>query len=135
LGEDTFSNGSFTVGAEGYNSSGAVAYVAQKPGPITSGETGLGESNTYPTPSDSDYEITDSTYLLLDDSALVAAGYSLTNLEIESIQSGEGAKIYGYTGTLGGTLNKADLVLLDTITNPPSPVTTDVDMTAFTHYT
>ena len=134
--EHAFNNGSgLNLGAIGYNASAAEAYVTQKPGAIDGpGETGLGESNTFPSPSDSDYEITDSTYLLLDDAAVRAAGYSVSSIQIESIQNGEGAKIYGYTGTLGGTLNTADLVLLDTITNPPNPVTTTVNISSSQQY-
>ena len=58
--EDTFSLGGLTVGAIGYNADGQVAYVTQKPGAFgaAGGETGLGESDTSPSPSDSDYEVT-----------------------------------------------------------------------------
>jgi hypothetical protein len=121
--ENTFTTGGVTVGAIGYGSGGAVEFVTQKPGAIDGpGETGLGESSTGTNPSDSDYEITDSTYLLIDDAAARAAGYSITSFEMQSIQSGEGGKIYGYTGPLS-SINTADLTLLDTLTNPPGAVT------------
>jgi hypothetical protein len=122
-GEDTFTTGGITVGAIGYGSGGATEFVTQKPGAIDGpGETGLGESSTGANPSDADYEVTDSTYLLIDDAAARAAGYSVTSFQIQSIQSGEGAKIFGYTGPLT-SINTADLTLLDTLTNPPGPVT------------
>ncbi len=119
LGENTFTTGGVSVGAIGYNAADAVAYTTQKPGPFggNGGETGLGESDTYPKPSDSDYEVTTSTWLLLDNSAPKAAGYVTATLAIESIQTGEGAKIYSYTGGLG-TLDITKLTLLDTLSSP-----------------
>ncbi len=81
------------------------------------GESGLGESNTSPKPSDSDYEVTTSTWLLLDNTAPKAAGYTVATLSIESIQSGEGAKVYSYTGALGA-LDITKLTLLDTLSAP-----------------
>lgn len=119
LGEDTFTTGGVAVGAIGYNASDAIAYVTQKPGAFAAagGETGLGESNTSPKPSDSDYEVTTATWLLLDNTAPKAAGYTVSTLSIESIQAGEGAKVYAYTGALG-VLDISKLTLLDTLTAP-----------------
>jgi hypothetical protein len=132
--ENTFTTGGVTVGAIGYGSGGAVEFVTQKPGAIDGpGETGLGESSTGTNPSDSDYEITDSTYLLIDDAAARAAGYSITSFEMQSIQSGEGGKIFGYTGPLS-SINTADLTLLDTLTNPPGAVTQTFSPTGSQQY-
>jgi len=76
VGEHTFTVGTATVGAIGYNAAGAQKYVTQKPGPFGgSGETGLGESDTSPTPSTSDYEITTSTWLLIDNGPAFGNGY------------------------------------------------------------
>jgi hypothetical protein len=132
--ENTFTTGGVTVGAIGYGSGGAVEFVTQKPGAIDGpGETGLGESSTGTNPSDSDYEITDSTYLLIDDAAARAAGYSITSFEIQSIQNGEGAKIFGYTGPLSSII-PGDLTLLDTLTNPPGSVTQTFSPTGTQQY-
>lgn len=75
--ERTFTLNSVGVGAIGYSATGAVGYVTQKPGDFggNNGETGLGESATSPKPSDPDFEIADSTYLLIDNAAAFAAGY------------------------------------------------------------
>jgi hypothetical protein len=132
--ENFFTTGGVTVGAIGFNSAGAVEFVTQKPGAIDGpGETGLGESSTGINPSDSDYEITDSTYLLIDDAAARAAGYSITSFEMQSIQFGEGGKIYGYTGPLT-SISTANLTLLDTLTNPPPFVTQTFSPSASQQY-
>jgi hypothetical protein len=90
---------------------GAVGYVTQEPGSFEGpGETGIGESNTYPSPSDSDWEIDSATALVLDNNI----GYKSVSLTIESMQSGEGAFVYGsHDGIYGefvllGSLNGAD---------------------------
>ena len=110
-----------TVGAIGYgpavSGSAPGAYVTQKPGAFGSGETGLGESNTTPNPSDSDYEITIGTYLLIDNTIAQAAGYLSSSFSIESIQSGEGATVYGYNGATS-SLNVSQLGFLARVTNP-----------------
>ena len=101
VGQHTFSDSGYVLGAIGYNGDASEggsatapiqAYVTQKPGKTGSGETGLGESNTYPNTSDSDYEIKTNTYLLLSD---LTPHTSVSSLEIELIENGEGANIYG----------------------------------------
>jgi hypothetical protein len=78
-GENTFSTMGLTIGAIGCNASGNVAFVTQKPGSFEGpGETGIGESDVYNgpplgnPPSDDDWEITTSTYLLLANSLLTS---------------------------------------------------------------
>ncbi len=134
--ENFFTTGGVSIGAIGYNHSGAVAYVTQKPGAFMAhgGETGLGESDTYPHTSDSDYEITTSTWLLIDNSSALAHGYDIKSISLESIQNGEGAKIYSYTGSLSA-LNFASLHLIDTISAPATGgVTQTVSVPAFSQY-
>ncbi len=118
--EQYFTHTGVTVGAIGYNASDAVAFVTQKPGTFgaNGGETGLGESNT-PPPNSSDvsYEIETTTWLLIDNTRALAAGYLSSSISIESLQGGEGATVYGYTGSLT-TLNPAKLTLLATVENP-----------------
>ena len=113
--EHTFSVGAVTVGAIGYMAGGAVGYVTQKPGSFEGpGETGIGESDTYPSPSNSDFEINPDTALVLDNLTYNTIGFRSVSLTIESMQSGEGAYIYGSAdGNLGdfvflGSLNGAD---------------------------
>ncbi len=117
--ENNFTTGGVTVGAIGYMASGAVGYTTQKPGPFEAngGETGLGESDTYPHPSDGDYEVTTHTYLLINNAQAFAKGYQSSTFSIESLQNGEGAKIYAYTGGLTA-LDPTKLTLLDTISAP-----------------
>jgi hypothetical protein len=109
--EHTFSVGAVTVGAIGYMAGGAVGYVTQKPGSFEGpGETGIGESDTYPAPSDSDWEITPETALVLDNLTYNNIGYKSVSLTIESMQSGEGAFIYGSRDGIYG-----DFVLLGSL--------------------
>jgi hypothetical protein len=128
--EKTFTTGGVTVGAIGFNAGGGIAYVTQKPGAYAAngGETGLGESDTRPEPSDSDYEVTRSTWLLIDNAQAFGDGYKSATFSIESMQKGEGAKVYAYTGGLGA-LNLSRLSLLATISNPATGgVTQTIDV-------
>ena len=132
-GEVFFTVNGVSVGATGYNSgaltnggsapSGTPTYVTQKPGPFNAngGETGLGESNTYPNTSDSDYEITKTTALVLDNKTAIADGYKSATLSVESLQAGEGAKIYTWDGVSGDPLK-----LIDTLIGLPVTQTVDV---------
>lgn len=119
--EQYFTSGGATVGAIGYNANGVISYVTQKPGAFTANqeETGIGESNTYSQPSDGNYEITTSTYLLIDNTTALAAGYISATFSVESMQSGEGAKVYSYSGdpTYGKNLDPSKLSLMATLTN------------------
>jgi len=113
-GEVYFTKDGVSVGAIGYNPgaaltnggpapSGSPTYVTQKPGVFggNNGETGIGESNTYPNPSDSDYEITTKTALVLDNTLANGEGYKSATLSIESMQLGEGAHIFTWDGNQG----------------------------------
>lgn len=100
--EHTFTVGNVTVGATGYMAGGAVGFVTQKPGSFEgAGETGIGESDVYNgpplgnPPSDSDWEITPETALVLDNLTFNAIGYKSVSVTIEFMQAGEGAAIYG----------------------------------------
>ncbi len=119
--EHTFTIGAVTVGAIGSMAGGAVGYVTQKPGSFEGpGETGIGESDVYNgpplgnPPSDSDWEITPETALVLDNKTYNNIGYKSVSLTIESMQDGEGAYIYGSASgvygsfTLLGSLNGVD---------------------------
>ena len=98
IGTQTFTDPSstITVSVTGYSDAFVtVAYVTQKGGPFgADGETGLGESDTQPVCSDSDCEIAPLRFLLVDNSAAFAAGYSLVSVSIESLQQGESAQIF-----------------------------------------
>lgn len=119
--EQYFTTAGVTVGAIGYDASGLLRYVTQKAGTFTANgnETGIGESNDYPHPSDGSYEINTSTYLLIDNTTALAAGYLSSTFSVESIQNGEGAKVYSYSGdpTHGTNLDPSKLTLLATLTN------------------
>jgi hypothetical protein len=117
--EQWFTTNGVSVGAIGYNGSDQFSYVTQKPGAFGSsgGETGLGESDTYPRPSDSDYEINKTSWLLIDNSAAIAAGYQTSTFSIESLQNGEGAKVYNYTGSLSA-LDPSKLSLIASVNDP-----------------
>ena len=119
LGENYFTTGGITVGAIGYNAKHAQAYVTQKPGAFAAngGETGLGESDKHPKPSSSDYEITTSTYLLIDNSQAFNAGYQSATFSLESLQKGEGGTIYAYTGPLA-SLDPSKLTFLAQLSAP-----------------
>ena len=123
-GQNTFSTMGLTIGAIGYNAAGAVAYVTQKPGPFEGpGETGIGESDVYNgppngnPPSDSDWEITTSTYLLLNNT-LLTNGAKSVSVTIESLQTGEGANVIRIRVSLG-MLNPADLTLIGSVVGEP----------------
>jgi hypothetical protein len=135
-GLNTFSTMGLTIGAIGYNAAGNIAYVTQKPGSFEGpGETGIGESDVYNgpplgnPPSDSDWEITTSTYLLLNNS-LLTHGAKSVSVTIESLQSGEGANVYSYSGPLG-VLNPADLTLIGSVVG--TPVTQTVATSGLTY--
>lgn len=121
--QKTFTNGGLSVGIDAYNGS-AGSFVTQKGGVLnTNGaETGVGQSTTYPALSDSDGEIQAGTYLLINLAAARAAGYQLTGIWIESIQSGEGADIYNYTGAFStSSLDTTKLTAgnkIGSLTNP-----------------
>lgn len=117
--EQFFTTGGISIGAIGYDSAGAVAYVTQKPGAFSTngGETGIGESNTYPTTSDVSYEVETTTWLLIDNTRALNAGYLSSSIAIESMQTGEGGHIYAYSGPLTA-LDTSKLTLLASLENP-----------------
>ena len=125
--EHTFSVGAVTVGAIGYMAGGAVGYVTQKPGSFEGpGETGIGESDTYPSPSNSDFEINPDTALVLDNLTNNYIGYKSVSLTIESMQCGEGAIVYGSSNGVSfseiGVLNGADGVTQSSSTPGPGTI-------------
>ncbi len=100
--EQTFTQSGVSVGFDAYQgSSGTVSatYVTQKPGQVLTGspnnEAGIGQSTSSPTLSDPTGEIQSGTWLAINTSAAVAAGYQLSGVWVTSIQSGEGAYVYG----------------------------------------
>ena len=116
VGENTFTSGGVTVGAIGYTAAGVSSYLTQKPG-VFGDETGLGQADTPSTP-DGDHEIAVGHCVLIDNAAAIAAGDTVTSLSVGSLQTHEGALIYGYTGPLNA-LNTGDLTLLDTFVGTP----------------
>ena len=118
--EQTFSTGGVSIGVDAYDLTGTNnkgSWVTQKPGTFNAsgGESGIGQSQTSGL-SDSDGEILPSTYVLFNIAAARAAGYQLTGVWVESMQTGEGAQIYGYTGTFSKTsLNAGALTSLGTM--------------------
>ena len=129
----TFTNSGISVSAEGFGgrhfncgSDHCVGstYVTQKPGSFGPGETGIGESNFRTSQSDSDREVTSSTYIVLDNRALIADGYLESQLVLESLQAGEGVNIYGLS-SLGSNLDLNHLnasTLLATLVGCPATV-------------
>ena len=149
-GEVTFTNSGASVSAEGFGgrifncgSDHCVGseFVTQKPGSFGPGETGIGESNFQNFQSNSDREVTSSTYLVLDNRALIADGYLESELVLESLQAGEGVRIYGLS-SLGSSLDLNNLNasnLLATLVGCPAtvscgPVTQSVSLTTDNYF-
>ncbi|MDP9055208.1 MAG: Ig domain-containing protein, partial [Acidobacteriota bacterium] len=84
--------------AYGFNNNGTPTALYAKNQSST--EQGLGIA------SDSDYEINTSTFIQLDVSQLVAAGFTNAQILFNSVQAGEGYNVYGSNtlGTLGAQL-------------------------------
>ncbi len=118
--EQTFTTGGVSIGVDAYDLTGTNnkgSWVTQKPGTFNAsvGESGIGQSQTSGL-SDSDGEILPSTYVLFNIAAARAAGYQFSGVWIESMQAGEGAQIYGYTGTFSKTaLDSSALTSLGTM--------------------
>ena len=121
----SFTTGGITLGAYSYagtsSPSSTGTYVSQRFGTGTN-EVGLGVfSGTDSTTNGSSLEISSSEFLLLDNSAAIKAGYTLSSLSLSSIQSGEGGaiKMY-YASAIGSTLTLGDLKPIATLSNPGS---------------
>ena len=118
--EQTFTAGGVSIGVDAYDLTGTNnkgSWVTQKPGTFNaaSGESGVGQSQTSGL-SNSDGEVIPGTYVLFNIAAARAAGNQLTGVWVESMQTGEGAQIYGYTGAFSKTaLNSAALTSLGTM--------------------
>ena len=124
----TFATGGITVGAYSYaetssapsTPSSSGTDVSQRFGASSTGETGLG---VYTQAVDSTYgstlEISSSEFLLLDNSAAIAAHYTLSSLSLSSIQGGEGGMIDVYSAsTIGSALTLGKLTNITTLSNP-----------------
>ena len=125
----SFTTGGITLGAYSYAGSAPSAAsagtdVSQRFGTGTN-EVGLGVfSGTDSTTNGSSLEISSSEFLLLDNSAAIKAGYTLSSLSLSSIQSGEGGAINVYSAsTIGNTLTLGNLALIATLnsTNSSTP--------------
>lgn len=90
-------------------------FLTQKPGPFGP-ETGLGESDTQPTPSDSEFEIAPGKSVVLDNTGVRT---QVLSIAIGSLQAGETAAIY--TGS-----NSAALSLFTSVTGLPDTQTIDL---------
>ena len=89
--------------------------------------------HTYPSPSDADYEVNATSWLLIDNTAAIAAGYQSVSFAISSIQAGEGAKVYSYSGALAA-LDPTKLTLLSSLTDPSgSFITQTVTVSTFNY--
>lgn len=111
-GTHTFSLSGVSVNADAHSSYtlsgntlslGTAAYLTQKPGPLGV-ETGLGESDSSSTPSDSQYEIAASKSVTLNNSNALNNKYRIESIGIGSIQAGETADIFGGTSLTTQTL-------------------------------
>lgn len=79
-------------------------------------ESGLGESGSPTTNTDGNWEISPAKAVTLDNSALIALGYTPVSIQIGSIQSGEGANVYIGNGlTNESLLTSATTPTLDTV--------------------
>lgn len=114
-GPVTFTNSGVSISATGFGGAPSCGgtcmnstYVSQKPGSFGPGETGIGESDFQDSQSESDREITNSTFLVLDNTSAIAQGYVTSQLVIESLQDGEGARVYGLN-SMGATLDLTSL--------------------------
>ena len=120
INEQIFTTGGVSIGVDAYDLTGSNnkgSWVTQKPGTFNAsgGESGVGQSQTSGL-SNADGEIIPSTYVLFNIAAARAAGYQLTGVWVESMQAGEGAQIFGYTGTFSKTsLNAGALTSLGTM--------------------
>lgn len=140
-GPVTFTNSGVSISATGFGGTLACGgtclhstFVSQKPGSFGPGETGIGESNFQNSQSDSDREITSSTYLVLNNTTAKALGYTLSDLVIESLQAGEGTRVYGLN-TMGATLDLTSLTmssLLGTVIGCNAPHCTGGDTQSLT---
>ena len=116
LGTHDFTIGAQTVAATGYSDTFTTpAFLTQKPGPFGP-ETGLGESDTQPTPSDSEFEIAPGKSVVLDNTGV---GTQVLSIAIGSLQAGETAAIY--TGS-----SSAALSLFTSVTGLPDTQTIDL---------
>lgn len=114
-GPVVFTNSGVSISATGFGGapSGSSTclnstYVSQKPGSFGPGETGIGESNSQSTQSNGDREVNATTFLVLNNVSAIAQNYLVSQLVIESLQSGEGTRIYGLN-TMGPTLDLTSL--------------------------
>lgn len=137
----TFTTGGVTVKADAFagNSSPVpTATVSQRFNSDTSGEAGLGVASGSENKNSGDlleigskyaYQGAVNEYLVLDNSAAIAAGYKEFSIEIGSEQSGEGAVIDFYTASsIGSSLILGDLTQIATATTPGGNATQTVDL-------
>ena len=124
----TFTTGGITVGADSYAETSSTAStasssgtdVSQRFGASGANETGLGVyTQRVDSTTGSTLEISSSEFLLLDNSAAIAAHYTLSSLSLSSIQGGEGGVIDVYSAsTIGSTLTISQLTNITTLSNP-----------------
>jgi len=128
----SFTQIGITLGADSYvrtgkwSASSSGTHVSQRFGSASSGETGLGVYSPGDSTSGSPLEISSSEFLLLDNSAAITAGYTLSSLSLSSIQGGEGGKIDVYGATVtggGGTLDLTELKKIAILGNPSTGTT------------
>ncbi len=132
IGPQTFTVGGESVIATGYRNTtlrpANVRYVTQKPGSFDGpGETGIGESDTQPTCSDTNCEIAPDKVLVLDNSAIIGAGFALQSFTVESLQTGESVDVFSAsafpTFSFFETLTGTPVTQTTNIPGPP-PATT-----------
>ena len=124
LGTHDFTLSGATVAATAYSTAtstsvSGTAYLTQKPTAAGTGETGLGESDTYPGSSDPQYEIMPGKAVVLDNTQAIAKGYTPESITIGSIQyaNGENANVYA-----GSTQPGSPGTLLANVTGTSSSV-------------
>ena len=122
----SFTTSGIRLGANSYVSTGSNSAssswtdVSQRFGTASTGETGLGVyTSGVDQTSGSTLEISSKEFLLLNNSAAITAGYTLSSLSLSSIQGGEGGAIDVYGATvIGNTLDLTKLTTIATLSNP-----------------
>lgn len=108
--QETFTQSGRSITANAYSSTYGTR-VSQRTGKTSSNETGLGvKSGNYKQGyNGSNYgsylEIAANELLVLDLTKLINDGYQISNVVLNSIQSGEKATIYGSSASLGPSLS------------------------------
>lgn len=101
---ESFTQGGMKIFATAYSSTYRTR-VSQRTGSISSNESGLGVKSGWFNGSNygSYLEIAANELLVLDLTKLVTKGYQISNVVLNSIQSGEQGTIYGSSTSLGPT--------------------------------